>query len=298
MKIVVAGGTGFIGEPLVRSLGARGEVIVLSRNPAKVRAGRGVRWDPSSAEDGWRSEVADADVVINLAGENIGSGRWTEGKKKRMVQSRVQSTSALVEVIRSRRRGERLLVNASAVGYYGSRGDEILDENSPAGSDFLADLCRQWEAAAHPAEDGARLAILRFGVVLGPGGGALQKMALPFRLMIGGPVGRGDQWMSWIDLGDVIALVGWVIDQPAARGVFNATAPRPVTNREFTKALGAVLQRPGALPAPAPMLRLVFGEMADATLLASQRAIPAKLQEQRFRFDYGEIEACLRHALR
>lgn len=298
MKLVVAGGTGFIGEPLVRSLGNRGEVIVLSRNPEKVRWGRGVSWDPGSPEGAWRSEVADADVLINLAGENIGSGRWTAARKKRMVDSRVQSTSALAEVIRSRRRGDRVLINASAVGYYGSRGDEILDENSPAGADFLADLCRQWEAAAHPAEDSARLVVLRFGVVLGPGGGALQKMVIPFRLMVGGPVGRGDQWISWIDLADVITLVGWVIDEKGARGVFNATAPQPVTNREFSKTLGKVLHRPSSLPAPAPMLRLIFGEMADATLLASQRAVPARLQGQRFRFAYGELGGSLEHALR
>jgi uncharacterized protein (TIGR01777 family) len=298
VKIAVAGGTGFIGEPLVRTLSGRGEVIVLSRNPDRVRVGRAVQWDPSSTQGPWRSEVADADVVINLAGENIGSGRWTAAKKKRMVESRVQSTRALVDIVRDHRRGNRILINASAVGYYGSRGDELLDENSPPGSDFLSNLCKEWEATARPAEDSARLAILRFGVVLGRDGGALQKMLLPFRLLVGGPIGPGDQWMSWIDRSDVVRLVGWVIDEAGARGVYNATSPEPVRNREFTTALGSVLRRPSFLPAPAPALRLVLGEMADAMLLASQRAVPHRLQEKRFEFKYPQIRSCLEHALR
>lgn len=296
MKIVVAGGTGFIGEPAVAELQKIGEVVVLSRNPAKVRVGRGVAWDPHD-QDGWRREVAEADVVVNLAGENIASGRWTEAKKRRMVASRVDSTKALVETIRTQKRTDRLLINASATGYYGSRGDELLDENSPAGSDFLANLCKEWEAAAKPAEDSARVAILRFSVVLGRDGGALQKIALPFRLFVGGPVGSGNQWMPWIDRTDVIRLIHWVIEQKDARGVFNATSPNPVTNREFTRTLGSVLHRPALLPAPAPALRLVFGEMADAALLASQRAVPRRLEERRFRFEYPDLRSSLEHSL-
>ena len=294
MKIAVAGGTGFIGQPLAAELQKLGEVIVLSRDPARVRTGRGVRWDPAKPDSNWKSEVADADVIVNLAGENIGAGRWTAAKKQRLVSSRLDSTRALTDVIRTNRKSNRLLVNASAVGYYGSRGSEILTEESAPGSDFLAELCKQWEAAAHQAEDAARVVILRFGVVLGPNGGALQKMVLPFRMFAGGPVGNGEQWFSWIDRRDLIRLVRWVIEHEDARGVFNTTAPNPVTNQELSKKIGEVLHRPSFLPAPAPILRVALGqEMADSTLLASQKAVPRKLQERKFSFEYPEVQQSL-----
>lgn len=297
MKITIAGGTGFIGEPLAAELRQLGDVVVLSRDPSKVRSGRGVQWDPAKPDSTWKSEVADADVVVNLAGENVGKGRWTTARKQRLAASRLEPTRALTEVIRASRKSNRVLVNASAVGYYGSRGSDVLTEESAPGSDFLAELCKQWEAAAHQAEEAARVVILRFGVVLGPDGGALQKMALPFRLFVGGPLGSGDQWLSWVDRRDVIRAVRWVIDHGDARGVFNTTAPNPVTNREFSKKLGAALHRPSLLPTPAPALRIALGEMADSMLLASQRAVPRKLQERRFSFEYPEVQQSLDQAL-
>ena len=236
MKIVVAGGTGFIGEPLVRRLLAGGnDVSVVTRNPAKVRAGRAVPWSAVA------TELAGADVVINLAGENVGAGRWTAERKRRIVDSRVGSTRALVEALRSSPQKRRTFISASAVGYYGPRGDEVLNENAPSGEGFLADVVRQWEEAARGAEKFARLVILRFGVVLAGDGGALQKMKLPFRLGVGGPIGSGRQWMSWVDREDVLRAIEWAIERSEVRGVYNIAAPSP----------GGIRRRV-APPSPAP----------------------------------------------
>ena len=292
----MAGGTGFIGEPLVRELAKLGDVVVLSRDPSRVRAGRGVQWDPRDRSGSWKQEVADADVIVNLAGENIGSGRWTKARKERLVSSRLDATGALVDVIRESPLSGRLLINTSAVGYYGSRGDEILEENSGSGADFLADLCRKWEAAARHAEDRARVVLLRFGVVLGPGGGALQKMSLPFRFFAGGRIGNGHQWLSWIDRVDVIRLVRWCVETATVRGVLNATAPHPVRNRDFSSMIGAVMHRPSFMPTPAPMLELALGEMARGMLLASQRAVPRRLEGLGFTFQYPQVRASLEKA--
>jgi uncharacterized protein (TIGR01777 family) len=290
MKIVVAGGTGFIGEPLVRRLLARGEeVAVLTRNPTKVRAGRPLSWDAAS-------EAASADVVINLAGENVGGGRWTEGRKKRIIESRVDATNALVEAVNSRPDPRRTFINASAVGYYGLRGDERLDETSPPGEGFLAEVVKRWEELARRAEGAARVVILRFGVVLGPGG-ALGKMLLPFKLGLGGPIGSGRQWMSWVDRDDVLRMIEWTIDQESTSGIYNVTAPTPATNREFTRALGRALHRPAFMPVPAFVLRIVLGEMADEILLGGQRAVGARAAAEGFSFAYPELNAAMRHAV-
>jgi len=284
VKIVIAGGTGFIGEPLVRRLAARGDdVTVLTRNPAKVEIGRGVQWD-ARTQGAWSAEAASADVVINLAGENI-AGRWTEEKKKRAVDSRLNATHAIVEALKREPSRTRTLINASAVGIYGNRGDETLDEHSSRGSGFLADLVDRWEAAAREAEPLARLVIVRFGVVLAPDGGALKQMLLPFKLGLGGPLGNGRQWMSWIDREDVLRILEWAISNEHARGVYNATAPDPVRNRELARQLGRALHRPAFLPAPAFALRLLFGQMADEALLASQRALPVRLASDGFAFE-------------
>lgn len=291
MKIVVAGGTGFIGEALVRALLERGDVAVASREPLKVRAGRGVSWD------GVAAEVADADVVINLAGANVGEGRWTESRKKRILDSRLSATHALVEAVLRAPVRPRTFVNASAVGFYGPRGDETLDENAAPGGGFLADVVARWEAAAREVEPAARLVVLRFGVVLGPGGGALAKMITPFRLGAGGPIGSGKQWMSWIDRDDVIAMIEWAIDHDSVRGVYNATAPHPVTNREFTRALGRALHRPAFMPAPRFALRLVFGQMADEMLLSGQRVLPSRATAEGFVFRRPSIDDALAHAV-
>lgn len=297
MKIIVAGGSGFIGEPLVRRLIAKGhDVAVLSRDPAKVSAGRGVQWDAKS-QGVWSSEVAAADVVINLAGENIGEGRWSDERKRRMIDSRVNATNALVEALRTEPARQRTLINASAVGIYGDRGDETLDESSDPGRGFLTEIVTKWETAARAAEPLARLVILRFGVVLAGDGGAVGKMLLPFKLGAGGPIGSGKQWMSWIDRDDALRIIEWAIETPATRGTYNATAPTPARNRDFARALGRALHRPALLRTPALALRLAFGEMADEVLLAGQRVIPARAQREGFTWEFADLEKSLGHQL-
>jgi uncharacterized protein (TIGR01777 family) len=296
MKIVVAGGSGFLGEPFVRRLADRGhDVVVLSRNPERVRVGPGVPWNPP-AVDGWANEIDDADAIVNLAGENIGAGRWTEERRRKLISSRVDSTRALVEAMKRQAR-PRVFVSASAVGFYGDRGDETLDEQSSAGSGFLADLVKRWEEEARRAGDSARVVLARLGVVIGPGGGALEKMLLPFKLGVGGPIGSGTQWMSWVDRHDVQRFIEWALGRTDARGIFNVTSPQPVRNRDFSKALGRVLHRPAVMPVPSFVLRLALGQMADEALLASQRVLPKRTTESGFTFERPEIESALRHAL-
>jgi uncharacterized protein (TIGR01777 family) len=291
MRIVIAGGSGFLGEPLVKRLLARGDdVAVLSRNPAKVRAGRGVHWDGKS-QGAWSQEAASADVVINLAGENVGEGRWTDARKQQLVASRLDATAAIVQALRNAPPRDRVLVNASAVGYYGLRGDESLDESGSRGGGFLAELVEKWEAAAREAEPLARLVLLRFGVALSPDGGALKKMLLPFKLGAGGPVGSGAQWMSWIDRDDAVRIVEWAIDNPNARGIYNATAPEPVRNRDFARSLGRALHRPAFMPAPAFALKAAFGQMADEVLLGGQRAVPRRTEREGFVFEIPTLDA-------
>lgn len=295
MKIVVAGGSGFLGEALVRRLLARGDdVAVLTRDPSHVNAGRPVRWDARS-QGAWSEEVAGADAVVNLAGENIGEGRWTEARKRRLIDSRLNATRAIVEALRRAPR-PRVLVNASATGFYGNRQDDELDESSARGQGFLAQLVEQWEAAAREADPQTRVVLLRFGVVLGKGGGALQKMLLPFKLGVGGPIGNGMQWMSWISRDDALRMIEWAIDNPSVRGVYNATSPRPVRNREFTKALGRAVSRPAVLPAPAFALRAVFGQMADEVLLGGQKVLPRRAEGEGFAFETPGVETALERA--
>jgi uncharacterized protein (TIGR01777 family) len=290
MRIVVAGGTGFIGEPLVKRLLARGDVAVISRNPTKVRAGRPITWEQAG-------EAASADVVINLAGENIGGGRWDESRRKRILESRVDATTALVNAMNSRPDPRRTFINASAVGYYGSHGDEILDEAAPPGEGFLAEVVQRWEELARRAEGAAHVVLLRFGVVLGAEGGALRKMLLPFRLGLGGPIGGGAQWMSWVAREDVLRAIEWAIDNDAARGTYNVTAPNPARNRDFTRALGRALHRPAFMPVPAFALRMIYGQMAQETILSGQRVVPARATAEGFTFAYPELDLALKHAL-
>ena len=297
MKILVAGGSGFVGEPLCKHLIARGhDVAVLTRNPSKVSAGRGVAWDAKS-QGAWSSEVASADAIINLAGENIGEGRWTDARKRSIVDSRLNATRALVEAVRNAPAPSRAFINASAVGYYGLRGDEPLDETASRGVGFLADVVSQWEAAAREAEPLARLVILRFGIVIARDGGALGKMLLPFKLGGGGPMGSGKQWMSWVDRDDAIRAIEWAIDNDRVRGAYNVVAPNAVTNRDFASTLGRAVHRPAILPAPAFALRVVLGEMADEMLLGGQHVVPAALLREGFSFGYPYLYESLKHAL-
>lgn len=293
MKVVIAGGTGFIGQPLVQRLVARGDdVAVLTRNPAKVTVGRGLRWDGRTQGD-WSAEAAAADVVINLAGENVGEGRWTEARKRQLIGSRLDATHALVEALRREPARQRAIINASGVSIYGDRGDDQLDESAARGEGFLAELADRWETAAREAEPLGRLVILRIAVVLAPEGGALKKMLLPFRLGAGGPIGSGKQWMSWITRNDLLRMIEWAIDRDDARGVYNAAAPEPVPNRRFVRALGRALHRPALIPAPAFALRLAFGQMAEEALLSGQRVIPRRAESEGFRFEDPAIEDAL-----
>ncbi len=256
-----------------------------------------VVWDPAmgvldpTALEGF-------DAVVHLAGENI-SGRWTAKKKAEIRESRIQSTRLLSEELARLSRPPRVLVSASAVGYYGNRGDESLDESSGSGNDFLAEVCRDWEAATGPAAGkGIRVVCLRFGLVLSPKGGALARMLVPFKFGLGGPIGGGMQFMSWIALDDVTRIVEFALAEPALRGSVNAVAPNAVTNREFTKALGRALHRPTFFPLPAFAVKLLFGEMGETLLLMSQRVQPARLLEGGFSFQFPRLDSALLSVLR
>jgi uncharacterized protein len=287
MKVVVAGGTGFLGRGVVERLAGRAEVVVLSRRWRASGAVRVVEWHPP-AGGAWTEELGTADVVVNLAGANIGEGRWTPRRKRELVESRTGPTELIARALTEAPRRERVLINASAVGFYGDRGEEELDESSAPGSDFLARLVQSWEAAALGARPAARVALLRFGLVLGYGG-ALDRMIVPFRFFAGGPLGSGRQWMSWVDREDALRAIDWIIDHADLDGPFNVTSPQPVTNAEFARTLGEVLHRPSFLRAPAFALRLAVGEMADPLLLASQRVAPRRLTQAGFSFHHAAL---------
>jgi hypothetical protein len=285
VKIVVSGCTGFIGSPLVASLRERGDdVVVLSRDPKQ-----GVEWHPP-APGPWAAHVREADAVVNLAGASIAGGRWTESRKATLTSSRLIPLRALIDA------KPRVLIEASAVGYYGYTSDEAFDESASRGSGFLAELVEKWETAAREAESFARVVLLRFGVVLDKSGGALKQMLPPFYFGAGGPIGNGKQWMSWVDREDVIRAIEWAIDSSSAQGIYNVSAPNPVRNREFAKALGNAIRRPAILPVPAFALRTLFGSgLADEALLGGQRAVPSRLQREGFTFRYPTLPASLAH---
>jgi uncharacterized protein (TIGR01777 family) len=297
MKILVSGATGLVGTALSRSLKEKGhEVIRLVRSAAKDEATE-VNWNPEQGTIN-ASELEGFDAVVHLAGESIAEGRWTDEKKKRIRQSRTKGTGLLSETLAKLKQKSEVLISASAVGFYGSRGDEILDEQSASGSDFLAEVCREWELATQPAAQArVRVVNLRFGVILSNDGGALPKMLFPFRMGVGGKLGSGEQYMSWISIDDAVGAIEHALTNKTLRGPVNVVAPEAVTNYAFTKTLGRVLSRPTIFPVPAFAARLVFGEMADATLLASQRVEPQRLKESGFTFKYPELEGALRHVL-
>lgn len=290
MRIVVAGGRGFLGSALVSRLRKDGHVItVLSRRP---RSTQDVRWDPYGSSQSWIHVMEDADAVINLAGAPI-SKRWTAKYKREMWNSRVLSTRTLVAAMKSVRRIPATLLSASAVGIYGPRDDEPLTEASAPGSGFLASLGREWEKEALSVAPHARVVLLRSGIALDREGGALPQMALPFRFFAGGPLGTGRQYVSWVHRQDWVAMVAFALTTEAISGPLNITAPNPVTNGELAQTLGRVLRRPALLPAPAFALRAVVGEMADA-LVTGQRVLPAKASELGFGFSYPLLEPALR----
>jgi hypothetical protein len=288
MKIMVTGATGLVGSALLPLLKAGGhEVSRVVRQPKPAE--KDIVWNP----DEGRIDLAGlegADAVVHLAGENIASGRWTVARKQRILQSRVKGTQLLAQSLAKLQRPPKVLVSASAIGYYGDRGVAVLSEDSPPGSGFLSDVCRAWESATQPAAaKGIRVVHLRIGIVLSTRGGALAKMLTPFRLGAGGRIGDGNQYMSWISLQDLCRAITHVIRMDSVNGAVNAVAPAPVTNAEFTKALASALHRPALVPVPAFGIRLAFGEMADALLLASTRVVPARLQGSGFAFEDSEI---------
>lgn len=274
------------------------EMIQLVRHePARREE---MRWDPGAAPPIRDTHTLEGfDAAIHLSGANLAARRWTPAYQREIIASRVDSTRALATALAGLSCPPRSLLVASAVGIYGHRGDEVVDENSAPGSGFLGDLCRAWEAAAAPARAaGIHVVHLRFGVVLAPGSGALAPMVPIFRVGLGGRLGDGKQWMSWIALGDVVAAVLFVLKSPTLTGAVNLTSPEPVTNAEFTRALGRQLHRPAVLPAPAFALRLALGPMADEALLSSTRAIPRKLLDAGFRFAQPSIDEALSEAIR
>ncbi len=295
MHIAVTGASGLVGSALVPFLTRGGHRVtrLVRRAPGKQE----VAWDLAEGikELSW---VEGVDAVVHLAGENIAAGRWTEGRKAMIRRSRVEGTRGLCESLARLGRRPKVLVTASAVGFYGDRGGELLTEDSAPGGDFLARVCQEWEAATEPASRaGIRVVHLRFGMILSPAGGALKKMLLPFKLGAAGRIGSGAQYMSWIAIDDAIGAIFQALDAESLRGPVNAVAPAPVTNAEYTRVLARVLSRPAVATMPAFAARLAFGEMADALLLSSQRVMPSRLQGSGYRFQFPELEPALRHLL-
>lgn len=290
MQVLVTGGSGFIGRALTRALLEQGHgVRVLSRDPAAAR-----RLLPAAAQVTAELGADPPDAIVNLAGANLGARRWNAARKREFRDSRIGTTRRVVEWQRGLARRSAVLVSGSAVGYYGARGDEPLAETEPAGHEYQAELCRDWEAEAERAEAlGVRVCRIRTGIVLAADGGALAAMRLPFRLGLGGHLGDGRQWMSWIHRADLVALIIWLLTCAACRGAYNATAPAPVTNREFAQALGRALRRPAALPMPAPVVRLLVGEMAHL-LLTGQNVVPQRALAEGFTFGFAALEPALR----
>jgi uncharacterized protein len=289
-RVLVSGASGPIGAALLPSLKARGYSVTCLVRGAATGPDQ-VSWNPTQPLS--PDSVSGFDAVIHLAGESI-VGRWTEAKRRRILDSRTQGTRHLAEAVAKAARRPDVFISASAVGYYGNRGDEILREDSPSGEGFAAEVCRQWEAAAQPAAAaGIRIVQMRLGVVMSGDGGALKKMLLPFRLGLGGRLGDGRQWWSWVSVDDVVGAIQHVLDHDSVRGPVNLVAPTQVTNAEFTKTLAAVLKRPALFPMPAFAVRLVFGQMGDELFLASQRVEPAKLSASGYRFKHPELRKAL-----
>lgn len=301
MKVLVTGATGFIGKRLCASLHQAGHALVgLSRDPSRARQkvpqlSEAFSWNPA-VELPPAQALAGCDAVINLVGESV-AGRWNESKKRAIRESRTVSTRNFVSALAQTSPRPKVLISASAIGYYGDRGEESLTEDSPSGTDFLAQVCREWESEALKAESfGMRVVCLRIGLVLGPKGGALHAMLPLFKMGLGGPLGSGRHWWSWVHCDDVIGIIQYALEQGDVSGPVNATSPRPVRQREFAQTLGRVLGRPAILPAPAFALKIALGEFASQ-LLSSQRVIPERLQKMGYRFRFAELEAALREIL-
>jgi hypothetical protein len=298
MRIVVAGGSGFLGRALVQACRGDGhEVKVLTRRP---RDADDVCWSPGAASSNaasgnWTTVLEHSHAVVNLAGEGIADAQWTDSRKRAILESRVAATRALAGAIRACANPPRVFLSASGVGFYGTRGDETLTEESTPGADFLAAVCRVWEQETSAAAGVARIVLLRTGLVLARNGGALPRMAMPFRFFVGGRVGSGRQFMSWIHLADWVGMVRWALSNVDVAGPLNVTAPSPVTNAQFTAELAGAMHRPALFPVPPFALRVLLGrEMADSLLLGGQRALPAKAQRLGYRFSFSAVGPALR----
>jgi len=302
-RVIISGAAGFIGRALCRALRGDYEVIALSRDALRAAGTIGqwamvLEWDARTA-GAWARQVEGAHAVINLAGESLAGGRWTQAKRASIVQSRTNSAGAIVDAVSGAKIKPAVIIQASGVGFYGLRGDELLTEDSGVGSGFLADVCRRTEAmAARVERSGVRYVAIRSGVVLAREGGALPRFILPYRFFVGGSLGRGRQWLSWISREDEVRAIRFLMENPNLSGAFNLAAPNPVTMRRFSQVLGRVLGRPAWTMVPAFVLRLVFGQMADEVLLASQKAIPKRLIEAGFTFQYPHLQAALEAAIR
>jgi uncharacterized protein (TIGR01777 family) len=298
MKVIIIGGTGFIGTAVVHELNSGGhQTIIVTRSAESARqkgtaSAEILEWDAKSPEV-LTPALESCDGVVNLAGQSV-AVRWTPAVKETLVRSRVDTTRAVVEAIRKAQKKPAVYLQASAIGFYGYRTTEELDESGAPGNDFLADLCRQWESASAELKLlGLRRVIVRIGVVLSPKGGALSRMLLPFKLGLGGPIGSGRQPFSWISLEDAAGAIRFLLENDKAEGVFNLTAPTPVTNAEFARALGRALKRPAFLPTPAFILKILFGEMAEVMLLHGQRVIPKRLIELGYAFRHPDLDRAL-----
>lgn len=297
MKVLIAGATGLVGTALKPAFDEKGiSVTDLVRTSPNIGLPE-IEWHPNQGEID-PAQLEGFDAVINLAGESIAEGRWTDAKKKRIRESRIQGTHLLSETIAKLASPPKVFLCASATGIYGDRGNELLDEDSAPGKGFLAEVCREWEEATKAAAGaGVRVVNLRFGPIFSAEGGMLEKLLPPFKLGVGGKIGSGKQYVSWVAMDDVVTVVMFALEHVAMRGPVNIVAPNPVTNGDFTKALGKVLSRPTFLAVPEFAARLAFGEMADEMLLSSQRVMPKKLSEAGYKFKYPDVEGALRHVL-
>ncbi len=302
-RVIISGATGFIGRALCRALHGDYEIIVLSRDASRGAGAIGERvevieWDARTA-GAWARQAEGVHAIINLAGESLAAGRWTQTRRASIVQSRTNSAGAIVEAVSGAKIKPAVVIQASAVGFYGLRGDELLTEDSGVGSGFLADVCRRTESmAARVERSGVRYVAIRSGLVLGQEGGVLPRFITPYRFFLGGTLGSGRQWLSWIGLEDEIRAIRFLMENQSLDGAFNLAAPNPVTMGQFNRTLGQVLGRPAWTRMPAFVLRLVFGRMADEVLLASQKAVPKRLLEAGFTFKYPQLQAALEAATR
>ena len=298
MKIVVTGATGFIGRALCNELAKEHNVIALTRRPEKAsvlfeRPVDIIKWNPKDT-DGWERSLDGSDVIVNLAGTNLASGRWSKNFKAEILESRIQASKVLIQAIESSKAKPKAVIMASAIGFYGDRDDDKLDEESKAGFGFLAGVAQKIEDCSREFETlDLRSVVIRTGIVLGSSGGALPKMIMPFKFYLGGYWGSGDQWMSWISLADEVAAIKFLVENSNLHGIFNLTSPEPMQNRQFFQILAKVLRRPCCLPIPAFVLKIMFGEMADELFLSSQRVCPAKLIDAGFEFKYSELKKAL-----